>query len=87
LNNIWQHASATHVVLSLILRSNVLTVEVCDNGNGFSPRTDVADDETPAQFGLRIMRERVEHAGGTWEIKSQAGGGTCVRATFPLEGL
>ena len=85
LNNIWQHASATHVVLSLILRSNVLTVEVCDNGNGFSPQAGGTDDETPTQFGLRIMRERVEHMGGNWEIKSQLGGGTCVRATFPLE--
>jgi two-component system sensor histidine kinase DegS len=84
LNNIWQHASATHVVLSLILRSNVLTVEVCDNGNGFSPQADVADSEIPSQFGLRIMREHVEHVGGIWEIKSQAGEGTCVRAAFPL---
>jgi two-component system sensor histidine kinase DegS len=85
LNNIWQHAAATHVVVSLILRSNVLTVEVCDNGHGFSFQADVADAESPAQFGLGIMRERIEHMGGSWEIKSQPAGGTCVRATFPLE--
>jgi two-component system sensor histidine kinase DegS len=85
LNNVWQHASATHVVLSLLLRSNVLTVEVCDNGNGFSLQADVANDETQTQFGLRIMRQRIEHMGGAWDIKSQPGGGTCVRATFPLE--
>ncbi len=97
LNNIWQHASATHIVIALTLRSNVLSVEVCDNGNGFSPEheegkpllygTSLADDEISAQFGLRIMRERTEHVGGIWGIKSQPGGGTCVHATFPLKGL
>jgi signal transduction histidine kinase len=103
LNNIWQHASATHIVIALTLMSNVLTVEVCDNGDGFSfeheggnsheegkplPHgTNLADDEISAQFGLRIMRERTERVGGTWRIKSQPGGGTCVHATFPLKGL
>jgi two-component system sensor histidine kinase DegS len=94
LDNIWQHASATHVVISLVLLSNVLAVEVCDNGSGFSPqhegdqpphyRVEIADKATPTQFGLRIMRERVEHVGGTWKIKSQPGG-TSVYAAFPLE--
>ena len=87
LNNIWQHASATQVVLSLILRSNVLTIEVRDNGNGFSPQADVADGESSTQLGLRIMHELVEEVGGIWEIKSQTGEGTCVRAVFPLEEL
>jgi len=86
LNNVWQHASATHVVLSLILRPNILTVEVCDNGSGFSPQAGGANGETSTHFGLRIMRERIEHMGGTWEIHSQPGGGTCLRAAFPLEG-
>jgi two-component system sensor histidine kinase DegS len=84
LNNVWQHAAATHVVVSLILRSNVLIVEVCDNGNGFPSQADVADNESPARFGLGIMRARIEHVGGSWEMKSQPAGGTCVRATFPL---
>ncbi len=82
LNNVWQHASATHVILSLFLLSNTLTVEVRDNGNGLSPQ---ADHETTAQSGLRIMRERVEHPGGTWEITSPLEGGTCVCAVFPLD--
>lgn len=97
LNNIWQHASATRVVISLFLMSNVLTITVCDNGTGFSSQYEgnqplpngahLADDKSPAQFGLRIMRERIEDRGGTWKIKSQPGGGTCVQAAFPLEEL
>ena len=113
LNNIWRHASATHIVLSLTLVSNTLIVEVCDNGAGFSSGHEggnsheadkpyeegkplygasldgasLADDEISAQFGLRIMRERTERVGGIWGIKSQPGRGTCVHATFPLEGL
>ncbi len=100
LDNIWQHASATHVVISLVLLSDILTVEVCDNGIGFSPqhegeksleggkplhyRVNIADKTTPTQFGLRIMRERVEHVGGIWKIKSQPGE-TSVYAAFPLK--
>ena len=105
LNNIWQHACATHIVISLILTSNVLTVEVYDNGNGFSPQDagekalergkpreggkplPYGENKTPAQFGLTIMRERVERGGGTWKIKSQPGGGTSVYAAFPLQEL
>jgi two-component system sensor histidine kinase DegS len=104
LNNIWQHASATHVVISFVLLPDVLTIGVCDNGRGFSPQHEAdkplegdkppewgqplpyAANATPAQFGLRIMRERVEHVGGTWKIKSQPGG-TSVYATFPLKEL
>jgi two-component system sensor histidine kinase DegS len=85
LNNVWQHAAATHIIISLMLRSKVLSVEVCDNGKGCSFQTDVAGDESPVQLGLGIMREHIEHMGGRWEIKSQPEGGTCVRAIFPLE--
>jgi two-component system sensor histidine kinase DegS len=85
LNNVWQHASATHVVISFILMPNVLVIEVCDNGSGFSPQH-VGEKPPPyEQFGLRIMRERIEHVSGTWKIKSQPGGGTSVYATFPLD--
>jgi NarL family two-component system sensor histidine kinase LiaS len=89
-NNIWQHASAHYVVLSLVLTMEMLVVEVVDDGGGFSleyegGRPDCsANNETTAQQGLRIMRERVEHVGGTWEIKSQIGVGTSVHASFPL---
>jgi signal transduction histidine kinase len=86
LHNIWQHASATHVAISLVLTSNVLTIEVSDNGKGFSPQHQ-GDKPLPySQFGLRIMRERIEHAHGIWKIESQPGGGTSVYAAFPLKG-
>jgi signal transduction histidine kinase len=35
-------------------------------------------------MGLRGMRERIEQAGGSWEIESRSGAGTTVRARFPL---
>ena len=87
LNNIWQHASATHVVISLALMSNILTIEVRDNGHGFSPQNGGDPPQTNTdQLGLKIMRELVEHMHGTWKIKSQPGAGTSVYAAFPLNG-
>jgi signal transduction histidine kinase len=89
LNNSWQHTSASYIAISLTLLPELLTIEVCDNGEGFSPHMNLSatsEIETPTQFGLRIMRERIEHTGGTWEIQNRPSGGTCVRAIFPLQG-
>jgi DNA-binding NarL/FixJ family response regulator len=35
-------------------------------------------------LGLRTMRERVQEAGGSWDVQNRAQGGTIVRAQFPL---
>lgn len=84
LNNTWQHAAATHVIIALWFTSDKLMVEVVDNGRGFSIQTRLMEDKTTTRSGLRIMRERVEQAGGTWELQSQPEAGTSVRAIFPL---
>ena len=61
--------------------------EVVDDGTGFdvaAARARVADDDAPPGFGLAGMRERVMLAGGALDIASAPGGGTTVRARFPL---
>jgi signal transduction histidine kinase len=59
-------------------RGTVLSVT--DDGGGFDPE---ARSIAARRLGLVSMRERVEGAGGTFEIMSAAGRGTTVRARVP----
>jgi signal transduction histidine kinase len=68
------------VVHLLLERSDLLVVEVADDGRGL-PAT------RRAGVGLRSMRERAEELGGTLVIRSRTVGGTVVRAELPFTQL
>jgi signal transduction histidine kinase len=76
LTNVVKHARASTVELSVRLLGENVTVEVRDDGVGFS--TDSRSDG----FGLVGMRERVRLAEGALSIQSRPGEGTVVRARF-----
>ena len=87
LNNARKHAQARRVVVSLRVLSGLLFVEIRDDGKGFDSKkllSRIPDKTEQQSLGLRAMRDRVQEAGGTWEIHSSPGGGTTVRARFPL---
>lgn len=76
LNNIVKHARASEVTIMLECTAQQINLDVRDNGIGFDL------NHTPQQtggMGLRGMQERVEYLGGTLNIDSVPGGGTCVR--------
>lgn len=75
LTNIERHANATHVRITLSGGNGVLLI-IEDNGVGFrdKPRT--------GGLGLRNMQERMEHFGGTLEVRSTASG-TTLKARLP----
>jgi PAS domain S-box-containing protein len=85
LNNVSRHAQAGMAWIVLDLVSPVaVSLSVRDDGVGFDP----AHLEPFAQrrhLGLKQMRERVERRQGRFEIHSQAGQGTEIRAVLPLE--
>jgi signal transduction histidine kinase len=76
LANVRKHARANRVRVSVRRRVSGLEALVEDDGIGFDPES-VARAELP-RFGLTIMRERAESAGGRLEVESHAGGGTRV---------
>ena len=57
-------------------------IRVSDDGRGFNPLT----VDSSAHFGLQLMRERAELAGGSLVVNSIPGEGTLVLARLPLEG-
>lgn len=79
LANALRHASADHVLASLRVTYDDVSLVVEDDGGGIDPAA--ADT---AGFGLLGMRERAARLGGTLSIESQPGEGTRVQAHIPL---
>jgi signal transduction histidine kinase len=52
-----------------------------DDGSGFDPRLVDAD----RHFGLQLMKERVELAGGVLHVESIVGQGTTIAVRLPAE--
>jgi signal transduction histidine kinase len=88
LSNALRHAGASAVTVTVTVeadgRAGGRTVlVVADDGVGFDPE---ARSIAARRLGLVSMRERVEAAGGTFEILSAPGRGTTVRASVPNGG-
>jgi two-component system, NarL family, sensor kinase len=87
LTNVAKHARAGHARISLRLDRGQATLQVVDDGAGF-PTTYAADpigDQLGLNhFGLASMRQQIEMAGGTWQVRSRPGQGTAITATLPV---
>jgi signal transduction histidine kinase len=81
LNNIIQHAKATHITLKL-WQDNGIYLVGRDDGQGFNPEQ---PPESDSGWGLRTMKERVNLLYGTIEITSQLGEGTTITIWIPEE--
>ncbi len=79
LHNIFKHAQAKRVSLTLKVEAQQAVLEITDDGVGFAP-----DAGFPGHLGLSSMRERAELLGGSLELDSAPGRGTTLRATLPL---
>ena len=77
LANVRKHSRAKHVTVTLSYISDVVALDVRDDGAGFVP------DAGTAGFGLRGLRERAEQLAGTVEVESTPGEGTTVSVTIP----
>lgn len=79
MNNAVQHGEAAHLRVRLQRGDGTVTLEVWDDGAGFSPPDDwhaLADED---HYGLLGMRERAEAVGADIMIDSAPGDGTRVR--------
>lgn len=83
LTNIGRHSGAKSAWILLEMDEDGLHIEVEDDGRGIAP-----EDLTKARStGLRGMRERMTHVGGTLEIARAPRGGTRLRLRVPLRGM
>ena len=81
LRNAVRHADASFIRVSLEREGPDMRLIVQDNGRGFDPIS--VDGEK--HFGLLLMKERVELAGGVLHVESRIGQGTTIVARLPAE--
>ncbi len=79
LRNALRHSRASTVAIAVVDHGGALRITVEDDGVGFNP--DSVDQQT--HFGLALMRERIEIAGGVLYVDSRLGDGTRVIAKLP----
>lgn len=79
LTNVAKHAGARRAAVDLVVESDVVSLEITDDGPGIAPR----DLDKPGSFGLRGLAERARQARGWLDVGVGAGRGT-VLLTLPL---
>jgi len=80
-NNVVRHAKTDHARVELVFGEDSVRLTVTDQGLGFDPQ---GPFHAPRGWGLEGMRERIESAGGTFQLKSAPGQGTQLDAVIPL---
>ncbi len=83
LTNIAKHAQATEVEVTLNYDSNEVELAIKDNGVGFTMEPDGKVGKSGG-YGLISMRERVLGQKGHFEVQSEKGAGTVIKASIPI---
>lgn len=81
--NAFRHAQARRIAIKLAYDVEALTLEITDDGQGFS--LERVFQEKVGHLGLRGIRTRVKKLGGRLDIESSVEHGTSIRVTMPVE--
>jgi PAS domain S-box-containing protein len=84
LNNVLRHAQADKVSVRFWLDDGHASLEVEDNGKGFSPPNHWIELARNQHLGLVGSIERAREAGGHLDVSSSSGKGTLIRAVLPV---
>jgi two-component system, NarL family, sensor kinase len=79
--NVARHAEAGRLWLELDSAADRVDLEIRDDGVGFDPQASSALVRD-GHFGLVAMQERVEMAGGRFQVDTHPGAGVVLRAMF-----
>lgn len=79
LGNSARHSQATLIKVQVDMGMETIRVSVDDNGKGFDP--EILKQST--NLGLKLIRERAEMLGGSFEIDSMAGSGARITFSVP----
>ncbi len=83
LANVVEHARATDATVSLTYQADSVSLDVCDNGIGFDPRT--VNGHQGRGRGLRGIKSRAEDFGGHLAVESTRGEGTALAVSIPTK--
>ena len=85
MNNVAKYGKADLINIALVEKRNAVEIVVQDNGQGFDVQKIRPMKGKEGGFGLTSMKERTELSGGTLSVESKPGGGTTIRASWPLQ--
>ncbi|WNM56673.1 response regulator [Candidatus Nitrospira allomarina] len=86
LYNVLKHSGVKEVIVNLSLQQdNHLLIEVKDSGCGFSENPEERNEQSPTNFGLFSIRERLEALGGEMVLNSAQKMGTQVLLRIPID--
>ena len=77
MQNIYKHANAKAIKISISLEKTVICLEIIDDGEGFDT------SKSKKGIGLKNMTSRVEDINGNITFTSQSGNGTTVNVKIP----
>ena len=83
MNNVARHAQAQHVKVTFRLDEKEVELRVEDDGKGFVVPRRWIDLEAEGHLGLSGIAMRAEGIGGSLEVASVRGQGTCLRVRAP----
>ena len=89
LSNAAQHSGADRVLVTVDTGAQsrpphqTVRLTITDDGVGMDETQ--LDRRHEGHLGLRLLRDRVANLGGTLDITNPDGGGTCIRATIPVD--
>jgi signal transduction histidine kinase len=83
--NIAKHAHASRVDVDIQRSRGFARMEIHDDGRSFDAKR-LLVSKAVGRLGLLGMRERVEMVGGVFEVESEPGKGTTIRAQVPFGG-
>ena len=81
--NAMKHSGATNVWIDLRMEDDDVLLTIRDDGVGF----DIDAPGPEGHFGLAMMRERAQVAGGTYSVESARGRGTTISVRVPASWL
>lgn len=84
LSNVAKHAGPCHVTVTLKESSDVVSLEIRDDGVGFEPPQEWESLARQQHFGLLGASERADALDGKLEVYSEPGVGTTVRVEAPV---
>ena len=79
LGNAARHSQGSQVKIHIDMAENAVKTNVEDNGKGFD--TDILQQN--ANLGLKLIKDRVEMLGGTFDIYSEIGNGSNITFIVP----
>jgi two-component system, NarL family, sensor kinase len=83
LRNVMAHSKATRVDVSVSVDGRNAGLDITDDGCGFSPER-AQEAREDGHFGLRVLSDMAQHAGGRLSIDSAPGAGTRVLLEVPV---